>query len=170
MFAIEMYEKILLLNTSYLQMFKEVIIMERFLNIVEVIFTTIACLSLMSVIIFTITDYGLFDEKQHQKKQTEEYEQFKKDTEVIKGKVVKSEVQKHFVFSDKYNLIVKSNNNETKMLKVTEQQYRNHQNGSEVNFRIDTTNQNEVIIDLKEDKDVNNDKAYMKFNKSELKF
>ncbi|QDW90441.1 hypothetical protein DWB98_13415 (plasmid) [Staphylococcus xylosus] len=83
MFAIEMYEKILLLNTSFLQMFKE----------------------------------------------------------VIKGKVVKSEVQKHFVFSDKYNLIVKSNNNETKMLKVTEQQYRNHQNGSEVNFRIYTTNQ-----------------------------
>lgn len=28
----------------------------------------------------------------------------------------------------------------------------------------------EVIIDLKEDKDVNNVKAYMKFNKSELKF
>ena len=56
------------------------------------------------------------------------------------------------------------------MLKVTEQQYRNYQKGSEVNFRIDTTNQNEVIIDLKEDKDVNNVKAYMKFNESELKF
>lgn len=67
-------------------------------------------------------------------------------------------------------MTVKSNNNETKMLKVTEQQYRNYQNGSEVNFRIDTTNQNEVIIDLKEDKDVNNVKVYMKFNKSELKF
>ncbi|WP_436962800.1 hypothetical protein [Staphylococcus shinii] len=67
-------------------------------------------------------------------------------------------------------MTVKSNNNETKMLKVTEQQYRNYQNGSEVNFRIDTTNQNEVIIDLKEDKDVNNVKAYMKFNDSELTF
>lgn len=144
--------------------------MERFLNIVEVICTMFAVLCLMSVIIFTITDYGLFDEKQHQKKQTEEYEKFKEDTELIKGKVVKSEIQKHFIFSDKYNLIVKANNNETKMLKVTEQQYRNYQNGSEVNFRIDTTNQNEVIIDLKEDKDVNNVKAYMKFNKSELKF
>ncbi|WP_432721601.1 hypothetical protein [Staphylococcus shinii] len=144
--------------------------MERFLNIVEVICTMFAVLCLMSVIIFTITDYGLFDEKQHQKKQTEEYEKFNEDTEIIKGKVVKSEVQKHFVFSDKYNLTVKSNNNETKMLKVTEQQYRNYQNGSEVNFRIDTTNQNEVIIDLKEDKDVNNVKAYMKFNDSELTF
>lgn len=144
--------------------------MERFLKIVEVICTMFAVLCLMSVIIFTITDYGLFDEKQHQKKQTEEYEKFKEDTELIKGKVVKSEIQKHFIFSDKYNLIVKANNNETKMLKVTEQQYRNYQNGSEVNFRIDTTNQNEVIIDLKEDKDVNNVKAYMKFNKSELKF
>ena len=144
--------------------------MERFLKIVEVICTMFAVLCLMSVIIFTITDYGLFDEKQHQQKQTEEYEKFKEDTELIKGKVVKSEIQKHFIFSDKYNLIVKANNNETKMLKVTEQQYRNYQNGSEVNFRIDTTNQNEVIIDLKEDKDVNNVKAYMKFNKSELKF
>ncbi|WP_436962801.1 hypothetical protein [Staphylococcus shinii] len=72
--------------------------MERFLNIVEVICTMFAVLCLMSVIIFTITDYGLFDEKQHQKKQTEEYEKFNEDTEIIKGKVVKSEVQKHFVF------------------------------------------------------------------------
>ncbi|WP_436941653.1 hypothetical protein [Staphylococcus succinus] len=144
--------------------------MERLMNIVETVWMGLVFLFLTSMVIFIITDYGLFDEKQHQKKQTEEYEQFKKDTEVIKGKVVKSEVQKHFVFSDKYNLIVKSNNNETKMLKVTEQQYRNHQNGSEVNFRIDTTNQNEVIIDLEEDKDVNSVKAYMKFNESELKF
>ncbi|RIL23389.1 hypothetical protein BUY99_05215 [Staphylococcus gallinarum] len=144
--------------------------MDRFLNILQVICIVFLTLILTLNAIFKITDNGLFDEKQHQKKQTEEYEKFKEDTELIKGKVVKSEVQKHFVFSDKYNLIVKSNNNETKMLKVTEQQYRNYQNGSEVNFRIDTTNQNEVIIDLKEDKDVNSVKAYMKFNESEFNF
>lgn len=143
---------------------------ERTLNILFAIFAGIFILLSSIGITAMSIDYGLFDEKQHQKKQTEEYEKFKEDTELIKGKVVKSEVQKQFIFSYKYNLIVKSNNNETKMLKVTEQQYRNYQKGSEVNFRIDTTNQNEVIIDLKEDKDVNNVKAYMKFNESELKF
>lgn len=144
--------------------------MERTFNIVFAIFSGIFVLiTILGTIAITI-DYGVFDENQYNKKQTEEYEKFKEDTALIKGKVIKSEVQKHFVFSDKYNLIVKSNNNETKMLKVTEQQYRNYQNGSEVDFRIDTTNQNEVIIDLKEDKDVNSVKAYMKFNESELKF
>lgn len=143
---------------------------ERTLNILFAIFAGIFILLSIIGIIATTIDYGVFDENQYNKKQTEEYAKFKEDTELIKGKVVKSEIQKRFAFPDKYNLIVKANNNETKMLEATEQQYRNYQKGSEVNFRIDTTNKNEVIIDLKEDKDVNNVKAYMKFNKSELKF
>lgn len=144
--------------------------MERLLNILQVICIVFLILILTLNAIFKITDNGLFDEKQHQKKQTEEYEQFKKDTEVIKGEVVESEIQRRLFFSDKYNLIIKANNDETKMLKVNEQQYRDYQKGSEINVRIDTTKKNKVIIDLKKDKDVNTVKDYMKFNDSEFKF
>ncbi|MGW7813708.1 hypothetical protein ACWEUB_12860 [Staphylococcus xylosus] len=144
--------------------------MERFQNIMWTICFTFFSLVVMLAVISTVNDSGLFDEQQHQKKQTEEYEQFKKDTEVIKGKVVESEIQKRWFFSDKYNLIIKANNDETKMLKVTEQQYRDYQKGSEINVRINTTKKNEIIIDLKKDKDVNTVKDYMKFNDSEYIF
>ncbi|RIM90980.1 hypothetical protein BU104_12675 [Staphylococcus xylosus] len=144
--------------------------MERFQNIMWTICFTFFSLVVMLAVISTVNDSGLFDEQQHQKKQTEEYEQFKKDTEVIKGEVVESEIQKRWFFSDKYNLIIKANNDETKMLKVTEQQYRDYQKGSEINVRINTTKKNEIIIDLKKDKDVNTVKDYMKFNDSEYIF
>ncbi|HIA7101221.1 TPA: hypothetical protein ACWRZF_002788, partial [Staphylococcus aureus] len=70
----------------------------------------------------------------------------------------------HLIFSDDYNLIVKINDGDTKMLSVSEQEYRTYQAGSNVHFRIDKTNNNSILRDLKNESDIDTLKAYKEYN------
>lgn len=46
------------------------------------------------------------------------------------------------------------------MVKVEESQYINYQKGSNVKFRIDKDKQNTVILDLKQENDITNQKEF----------
>ncbi|COZ42395.1 hypothetical protein [Staphylococcus aureus] len=61
---------------------------------------------------------------------------------------------------DDYNLVVSNNKGISKMVKVEESQYINYQKGSNVKFRIDKDKQNTVILDLKQENDITNQKEF----------
>lgn len=95
-----------------------------------------------------------------------EYKAFQNDTGVIKGRVKEAKKDNHLIFPDKYNLVVDSNDNENKMLSVSEQEYRTYQAGSDVHFRIDKTNNNTIVRDLKNKSDIDTLKAYNEYNEN----
>ncbi|MGV3144168.1 hypothetical protein [Staphylococcus simulans] len=86
-----------------------------------------------------------------------DYNDFKKSTEIVEGKVTNVEISKKMILKE-YFLVVKSNS-ASKRVKVNEMQYNNYQEGSHVKFRVKLKN-NEVIIDLNKDKDIENEKEY----------
>lgn len=92
----------------------------------------------------------------------EGYQSFKKDTEVIKGTVEKAEKESHFIFPNSYNIVVKNDDN-SKMIRVNEDEYRDYQVGSKAHFRIDTTKDNEIVRDLKKENDITTLKEYKKY-------
>lgn len=87
-----------------------------------------------------------------------DYNDFKKSTEIVEGKVTNVESSKKMILKDEYFLVVKSNS-ASKRVKVNEMQYNNYQKGSHVKFRVKLKN-NEAIIDLNKDKDIENEKEY----------
>lgn len=87
-----------------------------------------------------------------------DYNDFKKSTEIVEGKVTNVEISKKMILKDEYFLVVKSNS-ASKRFKVNEMQYNNYQEGSHVKFRVKLKN-NEAIIDLNKDKDIENEKEY----------
>lgn len=87
-----------------------------------------------------------------------DYNDFKKSTEIVEGKVTNVEISKKMILKDEYFLVVKSNS-ASKRVKVNKIQYNNYQEGSHVKFRVKLKN-NEAIIDLNKDKDIENEKEY----------
>lgn len=87
-----------------------------------------------------------------------DYNDFKKSTEIVEGKVTNVESSKKMILKDEYFLVVKSNS-ASKRVKVNKIQYNNYQEGSHVKFRVKLKN-NEAIIDLNKDKDIENEKEY----------
>lgn len=92
------------------------------------------------------------------------YQSFQEDTEVINGTVKKAEKECNLILPDSFNLIVKTNEG-SKMLSVTEQEYRDYQPENSVHFRIDKTNNNTIVRDLKNEKDLDSLKEYKKYYK-----
>lgn len=92
----------------------------------------------------------------------ESFEEFKARTVLLEGKVAKAEKENRFLRSDKYNLVVNDNKGTSKIVEVNEKQYRNYQKGADVKFRIDKKANNEVVLDLNNENDVNNKKAFKK--------
>lgn len=92
------------------------------------------------------------------------YQSFQEDTEVINGTVKKAEKESNLILPDSYNLIVKTNEG-NKMLSVTEQEYRDYQPENRVHLRIDKTNNNKIVRDLKNEKDLDSLKEYKKYYK-----
>ncbi|HCY8317086.1 TPA: hypothetical protein ACK087_002736 [Staphylococcus aureus] len=88
------------------------------------------------------------------------FTEFKKETEVIEGIVIKAEKNSEVFLPDDYNLVVSNNKGISKMVKVEEYQYINYQKGSNVKFRIDKGKQNTVILDLKQENDITNQKEF----------
>lgn len=108
----------------------------------------------------------LTDDNKMKEEELKDYKTFKKETEVIKGQVKEAKKDNHLIFSDDYNLIVKINNDDTKMLSVNEEEYRTYQAGSNVHFRIDKTNNNSILRDLKNESDIDSLEDYKEYNKN----
>lgn len=106
-----------------------------------------------------IHEIKYFDQE---KQDNKDYQSFKKDTEVIKGTVNKAEKEKHFIFPDAYNVVVKTGDS-SKMVSVSESEYRNYQAGNKAHFRIDKTNDNKIVRDLKKENDITSLKEYKKY-------
>lgn len=91
-----------------------------------------------------------------------DFKEYKERTAILEGKVSKAEKEKKFLGSDEYNLVVNNNKGISKVVKVDEELYRNYQAGADVKFRIDKKANNEVVLDLNNENDVNNKKAFKK--------
>ncbi|WP_239745551.1 hypothetical protein [Mammaliicoccus sp. F-M27] len=83
---------------------------------------------------------------------------FKKNTKVIEGKVTDVKEDKKIIFPNRYYLVVKSNEDSSKMIEVKENQFKNYQKGSKVKFRYYLELDNKIAIDLSKYKDVQNEK------------
>ncbi|MGD6768404.1 hypothetical protein [Mammaliicoccus lentus] len=92
------------------------------------------------------------------------YQSFQEDTDVINGTVKKAEKESNLILPDSFNLIVKTNEG-SKMLSVTEQEYRDYQPENNVHLRIDKTNNNTIVRDLKNETDLDSLKEYKKYYK-----
>lgn len=122
----------------------------------------VTCVVGTLLIVFAVVGYNEIKDYDQEKVDKKEYQSFKKDTEVIKGTVKKAEKESHVIFPDSYNIIVKTGDN-SKLISVDENEYRNYQAGSKAHFRIDTTKDNEIIRDLKKESDISTFKEYKKY-------
>lgn len=109
------------------------------------------------------------EEAEPQKEIIKDYQSFKKDTEIINGTVQKAEKENHIILPDSYNLVVKSKD-DSKLLSVNSKEYRNYQVGSKAHFRIDKTDNNSIVRDLKNKDDIDNLKKYKEYRKHNTKF
>ncbi|WP_215387610.1 hypothetical protein [Staphylococcus aureus] len=100
-------------------------------------------------------------------KDNDEERTFKQTTEIVEGKVIKAEKDKQWFKPVKYQLVVSNNKGVSKNLEVNENQYNDYQAGAEVKFRIDKEKQNQVVLDLKKQKDYVNQKDYEKRTKED---
>jgi len=128
-------------------------------------FLALAVLLIALIIVLGFT----MPEHEKEKNDLQKYNEFKRDTELIKGKVIDAKKENHLIFPDKYNLVVKIKNDNSKMVNVSEQKYRSYQKGSNVHFRIDKNHNNKIIRDLKNENDIDSLKEYKKYNKYNLK-
>ncbi|MDU0936945.1 MAG: hypothetical protein E7A88_00205 [Dermabacter sp.] len=97
------------------------------------------------------------------------YSSFEKDTKVIKGKVVEAQKEDSIIVGTKYQLIVKTSPDQSQLIDVDEKQYRDYQKGSKVHFRIDKSDDNSVLLDLKKERDFHSNKDYEKYIKTNKK-
>lgn len=122
-------------------------------------------MSALIIICVGIPTYNLVDkENKTEKHQLEEYKQFKNDTEIIKGKVIEAKKEQHFIFPDQYNIVVKTKGNNSKLISVNEQEYRNYQVDSNAHFIIDNTDKNKIVRDLDKESDINNIRDFKKYS------
>ncbi|MDT0669824.1 hypothetical protein RM616_09570 [Mammaliicoccus sciuri] len=115
----------------------------------------IVILGLFSIVVVGITVFFLLNSGKY-----ERFENFKKDTEVIEGKVTDVKKENNIIFTDLYYLVVTTKEGSSKLIEVKEKQFKNNQKGSHVKFRYYTDEdlENRVAIDLTKNKDVQSDK------------
>ena len=93
-----------------------------------------------------------------------DYENFKEHTTVIKGTVKERYIQNDSGKKLRY-LVVSYNDNSSKLVKVNEEQFHEYKQGANVKFRIYSKKNNEIVVDLKKDKDITDKKSYENFKK-----
>lgn len=125
-------------------------------------------LVVLSIVIPTMVDRieKVTDDNKIKEEELKDYKAFQNETEVIKGQVKEAKKENHLIFPDDYNLTVKITDDDIKMLSVSEQEYRTYQAGSNVHFRIDKTNNNSILRDLKNESDIDTLKAYKEYNEN----
>lgn len=92
-----------------------------------------------------------------------DFSDYKKDTSIIQGNVIDTKKENRFLRPATYRLIIKTSKDQSQLVQVDKDLYRNYQKGSEVKFRIDKTNDNYALLDLKEHKDVKTKKHYNRY-------
>lgn len=92
-----------------------------------------------------------------------DFSDYKKDTTIIQGNVIDTNKENRFLRSATYSLVIKTNKDQSELVEVDEDVYRKYQKGSKVKFRIDKTDDNNAILDLKEHKDVQTKKQYNQY-------
>lgn len=92
-----------------------------------------------------------------------DFSDYKKDTSIIQGHVIDTKKENEFLKPATYNLVIKTNKEYSQLVKVDEEIYRKYQKSSKVKFRIDKTDDNNVILDLKEHKDVQTKQQYNQY-------
>ncbi len=128
-----------------------------------ILFGMLSLVIIAFITLLSVTAYRSVQNYDLKKEEIKDYQAFQKDTEVIKGLVKEAKKEKHFIFPNTYNLVVKTNEG-SKMLSVNEQQYRDYQAGSKIHFRIDKTDNNTIVRDLKHKSDIDTLKDYKKYN------
>jgi len=122
----------------------------------------IACFFLTVLILIGVGAYDAIKNHDQEKEEIKDYQSFKNDTEVVKGTVKKAEKENHFILPDAYNIIVENDEN-SKMISVNESEYRDYQAGNKAHFRIDKTDNNKIVRDLKKESDITTLKEYKKY-------
>lgn len=77
--------------------------------------------------------------------------------------MIDTKKENEFLKPATYNLVIKTNKEYSQLVKVDEDIYRKYQKSSKVKFRIDKTDDNNVILDLKEHKDVQTKQQYNQY-------
>lgn len=135
-------------------------------------------IGLVLVVILAILIIGLFImsvnsthneiDKAEKNKSNEDYQYFKENTKVIEGKVKERYIQNDNGKKKQY-LVVSCNDDIRKLVNVNEEQFHEYKKGSKVEFRIHRAKNNEVVADLRKNKDIKNKKDYEAFKKQKNK-
>ena len=135
-------------------------------------------IGLVLVVILAILIIGLFImsvnsthneiDKAEKNKSNEDYQYFKENTKVIEGKVKERYIQNNNGKKKQY-LVVSCNDDIRKLVNVNEEQFHEYKKGSKVEFRIHRAKNNEVVADLRKNKDIKNKKDYEAFKKQKNK-
>lgn len=129
------------------------------------ILKVLLCFSPVLIILAILIAIGIYETqpKVEQEEYQMKYKDFKNDTEIVKGSVKETKTTKKVGILNDYNLVVENDKGNRKMIKVSENQFRNYQKNANVNFRINRKKHNKVVLDLGHHKDVHNWKEFRDF-------
>lgn len=136
---------------------------ERIIGLVLVVI-----LSLLAIGIFIMNVNATHNEIDKAEKSNDDYQYFKENTTVIKGKVKGRYIQNDNGQKECY-LVVSYKDDSRKLVNVNEEHFHEFKQGSQVEFRIHRAKNNEVVADLRKDKDIKNKKDYEAFKKQKNK-
>lgn len=130
----------------------------------------VAFLSLLTIGVFIMNVNATHNaiDKAEKSKSNDDYQYFKENTTVIKGKVKERYIQNDNGKKERY-LVVSYKDDSRKLVNVNEEQFHEYKQGSQVEFRIHRAKNNEVVADLRKDKDIKDKKDYKAFKKQNNK-
>ena len=128
----------------------------------------VVILSLLAIGIFMMNVNATHNAIEKAEKSNDDYQYFKENTTVIKGKVKERYIQNDNGQKERY-LVVSYKDDSRKLVNVNEEQFHEYKQGSQVEFRIHRAKDNEVVADLRKDKDIKNKKDYEAFKKQKNK-
>lgn len=128
----------------------------------------VVILSLLAIGIFMMNVNATHNAIEKAEKSNDDYQYFKENTTVIKGKVKERYIQNDNGKKERY-LAVSYKEDSHKLVNVNEVQFHKYKQGSQVEFRIHRAKDNEVVADLRKDKDIKNKKDYEAFKKQKNK-
>lgn len=133
-------------------------------KIIGLVITVI--LSLLAISVFVMNVNATHKEIDEAETNKDDYQSFKDNTVVIKGKVNERYIQNDNGEKERY-LVVSYNDDSRKLVSVSEKQFHEYKQGSKVNFRIDRASNNAVVVDLDKHKDIKSKEAFDKYKKQQ---
>ncbi|PTK47080.1 hypothetical protein BUZ69_04395 [Staphylococcus saprophyticus] len=137
-------------------------------RIIGLVLVVILSLLAIGIFIMNVNETHNEIDKAEKSKSNEDYQYFKENTTVIKGKVKERYIQNDNGQKERY-LVVSYKDDSRKLVNVNEEQFHEYKQGSQVEFRIHRAKDNEVVADLRKDKDIKDKKDYKAFKKQNNK-